>query len=178
MQELSGSVTKLAAAQAAARQFVGQLELGKDQAALVTFNATVTVDAPLTGDRAALLRAIDGITTGAGTRIDLALDEAYRELNGDRVKPGNTRVLILMTDGRPDAGTADLVRAAAARLRASGVVIYTIGFGADVDPVLLTEIATSPSTYYQAPDAAALAGIYTQVAGDLPCPGGVIWDRP
>lgn len=178
MAELTGSVTKLAAAQTAARQFIDQLALGKDQAGIITFNATASLEAPLSNDHGALMRAIDRITTAAGTRIDLALEEAYREFKSSRVNPANNRVLILMTDGRPDAGTSDAIRAAAARLKALGVVIYTIGFGSDVDPVLLIEIATSPSTYLQAPDAAALAGIYAQVAGELPCPGGVVWGGP
>ncbi len=70
---------------------------------------------------------------------------------------------------------ADALRAADV-LKRAGVYIYTIGLGDDIDAGFLRTVASSPATYLQAPPAAQLADIYThQIAGTLPCPGGVFW---
>ncbi len=175
MREPSGTTTKIDAARKAALDFVDNLKLGKDQAAVLSFNAQARLDLPLSRDRAALERAINGISTAAGTRIDLALERAGQELASGRPIAGNNRAVILLTDGRTDAGTADRALAAAAALKNGKAAIYTIGLGADVDAAFLRQVATSPSMYLEAPTADQLAGIYDAIAGTLPCPGGVFW---
>jgi Mg-chelatase subunit ChlD len=175
MREPSGTTTKLDAARKAALDFVDNLQLGQDQAAVVSFNAQARLDLPLSRDRAALERAINGISTAAGTRIDLALERAGQELASGRPIAGNNRAVILLTDGRTDAGTSDRALAAAASLKSGKAAIYTIGLGADVDAVFLRQIASSPLMYLEAPTADQLAGIYEEIAGSLPCPGGVFW---
>ncbi len=175
MREPSGASTKIDAAKQAALTFVDNLKLGQDQAAVVSFNAQARLEITLTADRATLQAAINGIATALGTRIDLALETAGAELASGRPIPGNNRAVILLTDGRPDAGTADRALSAAAALKSTGTAVYTIGLGADVDANLLRQIASSPSMYVQAPTADELAGIYADIAGMLPCPGGVFW---
>ncbi|MCE7939511.1 MAG: VWA domain-containing protein, partial [Chloroflexi bacterium CFX6] len=176
MRDVSGGMAKIDAAKAAARAFIDVLDLGDDRAAVVAFNASASVPARLSADRGALGAAIDGIGTASGTRIDLALAAAESVLGEGAPRPGTNRVVVLLTDGRTDAGTdADALRAADV-LKRAGVYIYTIGLGDDIDAGFLRTVASSPATYLQAPTAAQLADIYThQIAGTLPCPGGVFW---
>jgi Mg-chelatase subunit ChlD len=164
-----GGPTKLEAAREAARSFVLQLVTGRDQAAIIQFNATVTVVEPLTPDIARAAAGLDRLTQAAGTRIDLAIHAATAELTGPNHKPGNNPVIILLTDGAPVGATPDEVRAAANAAKAAGMLVYTIGLGQDVDHLLLRDIASKPEWYFFAPDTGDLAEIYGQIAYRIPC---------
>lgn len=178
MAEPAGSRRKIDAAKDAARSFIGLLKLvpagAGDQAAVLSFNAAAKLERGLGTDRAALEAAIAGIELAQGTRIDLAIWAAWRELSDGPTRPGNNRAIILLTDGRPDPGTEDAVLRAADELR-SAAVIFTIGLGADIDAVLLRRVASRPDMYFEAPATDDLEAIYRQIAGSLPCPGGEIW---
>jgi uncharacterized protein YegL len=78
-------------------------------------------------------------------------------------------VIILLTDAAPTGVTPDEVRVAAARAKAAGMLIYTIGLGQDVDHVLLRDVASKPEWYFFAPDTGDLAEIYGQIAYSIPC---------
>ena len=81
------------------------------------------------------------------------------------------RAEVVMGDVSDEADVARM----AGEAKAAGVVIYTIGLGADVEAEALAEIASRPEGYYPAPEAGALAGIYAQIAVALPCPAGAFW---
>jgi Mg-chelatase subunit ChlD/DNA-binding beta-propeller fold protein YncE len=164
-----GSGTKLDAARTAARGFLAQLGLPQDQAAVVAFHREPQLAQPLTGDRAALERAIAGFGSGVGTRIDRGLAAARQELASARRRPGNLPVVVLLTDGQPDGGTASAARAEARALREAGVALFTIGLGATVDGLLLTELAGDPLRYRYAPGQDDLRAIYQSIAWSLPC---------
>ena len=178
MNELSGGTAKIMAARMAAKAFVDVLEGFDrgDRAAVVAFDAEARTIVGVGDDYAALRMGIDGIVTGEGTRIDAALDRS-RSLLSEALAgaPDFTPVIVVLTDGRPDAGTSNAVRDAAVSAKATGAAIYSIGLGDDVDEALLREIASGDDHYLTAVDAAALEAIYNDLAEDLPCPGGVIW---
>lgn len=178
MAEAAGGSRKIDAAKDAARSFIGLLTLDSggatDQAAVLSFNAAAKLERGLGTDRAALEAAIAGIELAQGTRIDLAIWAAWRELSDGPTRPGNNRAIILLTDGRPDPGTEDAVLRAADELR-SVAAIFTIGLGADIDAALLRRVASRPDMYFEAPATDDLEAIYRQIAGSLPCPGGEIW---
>lgn len=161
--------TKLEAARAAAQVFLGLLDLPRDRAALVGFNSEAQTVQGLTGDRAALARALDALPRGSGTRIDLGLRRALAELSSAGRPAGRLPVVVLLTDGRPSAGSEAEVAAAAAELRGEGVYVFTIGLGADADGGLLIAIAGDAARYSYAPDQRALAAIYQTIAWSLPC---------
>jgi len=163
-----GGPTKLEAAHSAARAFLEQLLPAQDRAALIQFNETVEVLAPL-GPPAEAALALARLSQAPGTRLDLALDAVAVELDRSRRRPGSDAVAILLTDGEPTGTTAADVRAAAARLRASGVLVFTIGLGTAVDGALLADVASRPAWYFQAPDTDDLARIYAQIAYEIPC---------
>lgn len=159
---------KFAAMQAAAREFLGYLDLPPSQAALVAFQGRAQRVRDLTADRAALLAALGTLPRGEGTRIDRALEASVAVLGAPGRLPANKAVIVLITDGKQEeTGEQPVLNAAAAARRAAE--LYVIGLGADVDQRFLTRVAGNPARYFQAPASADLLRIYAQIAGALPC---------
>jgi Ca-activated chloride channel family protein len=101
-----------------------------DRVGLILFGSQAFVQAPLTFDRRTVRTWLDeariGIA-GKNTAIGDAIGLALKRL---RLRPAQSRVLVLVTDGANNGGQIDPVTAA--RLAAEeGVRIYTIGIGAD-----------------------------------------------
>jgi uncharacterized protein YegL len=172
-----GGPLKIDAARDAARAFLEQLEEGRDQAALVQFNGSAEVLAPL-GAPSAALTALGALTQASGTRLDRALEAAAAELASPGRDPRNNAVLVLLTDGEPNGVTADEVRAVATQVKADfagggpgggELLLFTIGLGSAVDEALLRDVATKPAWYFAAPDTADLERIYGQIAFEIPC---------
>jgi len=164
-----GGETKLAAAVQAARVFLGQLKLPQDRVAIVAFNSEARIVQPLTGDALALVRAVDRLPSGTGTRIDHGLNAGVDALAGR--DPGHAPALVLLTDGNQSSGGPEVALAAAARARGAGIRLFTVGLGGDVNRDLLTTIAGDARRAYFAPSEADLAGIYKTIAGEIPCEG-------
>lgn len=163
--------TKIDAARAAARLFLEQLDLPADQAAIVAFNASATLSQALTGDRAALLAALDTIATAQLTRIDLGIRTAQAELAGPRRRPGHRPAMVVLTDGRNNPEPVASAVAAAAAAKAAGMRVFTIGLGDDVEAEALAAMASAPGDFFVAPDGEDLAAIYRAIAGAVkPCP--------
>lgn len=159
---------KIVQARTAALIFVDLLDLTRDQAAVVGFDQTASIAAPMTGDRAVLRRAIDGLRTRQGTRIDTALRAAAEVLGPGRGRrPENRAVVVLLSDGAHGGDARDVLQAADA-LKDAGVRVFAIGLGTDADVALLRSVA-DPGRYYFAPDAAGLRDIYASIAVLLPC---------
>jgi hypothetical protein len=167
--------TKLDAAIGAASTFLDELHLGHDQAGIVTFNSVATIAAPLTKDRAQLNRALSNITPAQQTCIVCAIDMGWQELRSARHDLSHVAVLILLTDGRSNPQPASESVAIAAAAKAAKVLIYAIGLGDDLDEGALREVASSPDSYFHAPSAQDLAGIYRGIAVDMPCPASAFW---
>ncbi|KAK3532334.1 hypothetical protein QTP86_016040, partial [Hemibagrus guttatus] len=93
----------------------------------------------------ALIKAVSKIEplssgTMTGLSIQFAMNVAFSESEGARVKSNNIRkVAIIVTDGRPQ----DNVRDIAAKARETGIEIYAIGVGR-VDMNSLRQIASEP----------------------------------
>ena len=103
-----------------------------DRVGLILFGSQAFVQAPLTFDRRTVRIWLDeakiGIA-GKNTAIGDAIGLALKRL---RLRPANSRVLVLVTDGANNGGQIDPITAA--RLAADeGVRIYTIGIGSDPD---------------------------------------------
>jgi hypothetical protein len=177
LENAGGGQSKLAAARAAARILLGELYPGQDQAAIVIFSDDASVLQPLTADITALDAALDGITVHEHTRIDRGIEEAARELAGARHRPANRPIIVLLTDGRANPVPAEVAEQRAAEAKATGITVFAVGLGADIDRDFLRRIASSPDHYYEAPDATALAEVYHRIAARLPCPAGAWWGQ-
>jgi Ca-activated chloride channel family protein len=152
-----------------------------DRIGLILFGTRAYLQAPLSLDRKTvnqlLQEAMIGIA-GEKTAIGDAIGLAAKRL---RERPGQKKVLILLTDGANTAGSITPLKAA--RLaRELKITIYTIGIGADrlavetffgrrvvnpsadLDEKTLTEIAKlTGGRYFRARDSAAMEKIYALI---------------
>jgi Mg-chelatase subunit ChlD len=143
----------------------------------VQFNGGVELLQGLTGDRSALVTALDRIQIERQTRIDLGIEVAREELNSDRRHPGNQAVMIVLTDGKANPLGPDAAVREADKAKADKITIFTIGLGEDLDLEALRAIASRRSYFYRAPDAEDLGDIYSKIAVEIPCPATDFWGR-
>ena len=119
-------VTRLTAVKKVVDDFIKKRET--DRIGLVVFGDEAFTQSPLTMDKGLLLGLVDKMETGmAGDRT--AIGSAIA-ISGKRLKDlkAKSKILILLTDGRNNAGSITPEQAADA-VRALGIKIYTIGVG-------------------------------------------------
>jgi len=171
----------------AAKRTVAQFIRGRehDRIGLVSFAGEALTRVPLTVDYTVLAEALDALRVGEledGTAIGDGIAAAANRL---RRAAGESRVIVLMSDGVNNRGDVD-PRAAARAAAALGIRIYTIGVGSDtqaripvavtptglryvvmpvqIDEKLLTDVASSTGgRYYRAKDTRALASVYAEI---------------
>ncbi|HEX7079895.1 MAG TPA: VWA domain-containing protein [Gammaproteobacteria bacterium] len=171
-------VDRLAATKAVADDFI-ERRIG-DRIGLILFGREAYLQTPLTFDRATVRTLLDEAVIGlAGkeTAIGDAIGLAIRTFDDAGIEEGR-RVLILLTDGANTAGAVDPLKAAELAAQ-RGVVIYTVGIGADaltvrslfglrqinpsadLDEKTLTAIANmTGGRYFRARDTEEFAEIY------------------
>jgi Ca2+-binding RTX toxin-like protein len=149
-----------------ASQFVDAMR-PEDQAAVVTFASTATINLGLTSvgtpEGIASVKAAfeNGRAATGGTDISAAVATATQVLSASG--EGRLRVAILLTDGQ--SAYDDALTAAAA---AAGIEIHTVGLGDGVDAELLQRIATGTgASFRQLSDPAQLPALYRELAGDI-----------
>jgi Ca-activated chloride channel family protein len=156
-----------------------------DRIGVVAFAAEALTQVPATTDYEVLFGSLRALGTGAledGTAIGLGLATAVNRLRG---LPGESKVVILMSDGENNRG--DIAPLAAARAAAVyGIRVFTIGVGSEgvapvpvargasglryamlpvkIDEALLREIASiTGGRYFRATDPRALEQVYAQI---------------
>jgi Ca-activated chloride channel family protein len=172
-----------------AKEKVAQFIAGRqyDRIGLVAFAGEALTQVPITIDYAVIHQALEQLQAGTqmledGTAIGTAIATAANRL---RRVPGESRVMILMTDGENNRGEIDPLTAARAA-QAYDIRIYTIGVGSEgvapipvasgpfgiqyanlpvhIDETLLNEIAQlTGARYFRATNEAALDSIYHQI---------------
>ena len=174
---------RLEVAKGVARRFIEGRR--GDRIGLVVFASGAVTQCPLTTDYPILLRALEAVDFGEikdGTAVGMAIATGTNRL---RESESSSRVLVVLTDGRNNAGTVDPTTAA--RLaRAVGVRVHTIGAGSDgmapypvddpvfgrryvrieaqIDEESLRRVAEiTGGSYFRATDADALEEIYRQI---------------
>jgi Ca-activated chloride channel family protein len=175
-------VSRLTAVKKVVREFVKKREV--DRIGLVVFGEEAFTQSPLTMDKGLLLELVDKMEIGmAGDRT--AIGSAIA-VGGKRLKDlkAKSKILILLTDGRHNAGDITPEQAAEA-VRALGVKIYTIGIGGkgpapfrsngvfgprivhqrvDLDETTLKKVAhIGGGKYFRAAGSAELAEIYDHI---------------
>ncbi len=118
---------RMAAAKKAAKSFIERRKY--DRIGLVVFAGVSILQCPLTLDYGALLEALDqvevGITSTENTAIGTAIATACNHFKRSTAK---SKVIILVTDGRSNAGEIDPTTATKAA-ESLGIRIYAIGVG-------------------------------------------------
>jgi Ca-activated chloride channel homolog len=165
------------------KQFIAMRS--SDRIGVVAFSGEALTQVPLTTDYPVVMAAVDNLQPGQledGTAIGTAIATAANRL---RDAPGNSRVMVLLTDGVNNRGAID-PRTAAQAAAEFGVKIYTIGVGTEgmapvpvgrgvfglryenrpveIDDALLTDVAKrTGGRYFRARDAAALQRITEEI---------------
>jgi Ca-activated chloride channel family protein len=174
-------VDRLTATKAVAREFIDR-RVG-DRIGLILFGREAYLQAPLTFDRATVRTLLDEAVIGlAGkeTAIGDSIGLAIRTLDDAGIEQGR-RVLLLLTDGANTAGAVE-PRKAAELAAQRGMIIYSIGIGADaltvrslfglrqinpsadLDEEALTAIAQmTGGRYFRARDTEEFAQIYAAI---------------
>jgi Ca-activated chloride channel family protein len=174
---------RLGAAKETVSQFVDART--HDRIGLVVFAAEALTRVPATADHDLLEMELDNVQVGMledGTAIGLGLATAANRL---KQSAGQSRVIILMSDGDNNRGAVD-PRDAAKAAAAFGIRVFTIGVGSrtraripvavtpsglryawmpvSIDEPLLADIArTTGGRYYRATDESALRRIYAEI---------------
>lgn len=192
-EDMAGGYNRLQVVQAVAGQFIEGRK--GDQVGLILFATQPYLQAPLTTDLDTASRflqeAMIGMA-GTNTAIGDAIGLAIKRLRDNPAADGGDTVLVLLTDGRSNAGA--MPPAKAARLAAeAGLKVYTIGVGAksggglfglargnsDLDEATLKYIAQiTGGEYFRATDANALQDVYARIDELEPATGRDQWYRP
>jgi Ca-activated chloride channel family protein len=147
-----------------------------DRVALVVFGDTAFTQCPLTSDGALLgaaLERIEGGMAGEGTALGDALALSVKRVGGDPERgsvpgPSAGRVVVLLTDGRHNAGALS-VEAATAIASASGVRVHAVAIGSAGAPVAMApgpgETALRPRRERHDVDLAGLRGLAEATGG-------------
>jgi Ca-activated chloride channel family protein len=155
-----------------------------DQIGLVVFGAEAFTQCPLTLDHSVVASFLDRLEIGmAGdaTAIGSALGTAVKRL---RDSPAKSKVVVLLTDGRSNAGSLPPLKAAEVAAT-FGVKVYTVGAGTrgqapflvdtllgkqvvyenvEIDEETLQQIAaTTGGSYFRAEDREALRKVYERI---------------
>lgn len=137
-----------------------------DEASIVSFNNEVTLDVPMTTDKARLRGAIDTLRAGGNTAVWDATAVGIRELAQHGTN--RCRAVIVLTDGGDNSSqfyrsVFEVIREALS----SDVKVYTIGFGvlpgSGADRALSLLATTTGGQYYQAGTGDDLAQIYASI---------------
>ncbi|XXX77108.1 VWA domain-containing protein [Sorangium sp. So ce134] len=152
--DVSGSMRgePMARARDAAQALVDKLD-ASDDFSLVTFSSDAEVkipDGPVGARRAAIKAAIAGITDGGGTNIGRGLELGYAQAAARGIPDGAVKVVLLLSDGRANAGITSSERLSRLALDAfqAGVQTSTFGLGADYDGALMSGIASDGAGGY------------------------------
>jgi Ca-activated chloride channel homolog len=158
---MGGKDNRLGVAKSGARAFVGALR-PEDQVMVVAIGSENSVVAPLSGDQAAALSAIERLDAWGTTPLYDAVLDAI-----DAIQPARgRRALVLVSDGTDrysSATAADLVE----RARTHDVLIYPVAVGSSRPPLFAELAAATGGRSFFVRDAGALVTSMTAIAREL-----------
>ncbi len=168
MLDTSGSTLfKHREIQNAAQAFVDALR-PEDRVMVVSFDSYIYLDSPLTGDRAALRRAIAHTDQGAGTRLYDALDIVLTECLGSFE---GRKAIVLFTDGMDSQSWLARNNTHRSKVEESDAVVYAVQFDSMVvSPASgYLKSLTDPSggRLFPASTTSNLAGAFAEIADEL-----------
>ena len=140
-----------------------------EHVALVTYSAGASVDLPPTSNYNSIvsrLNAYSASWSGGGTDIRSGLRAANNALVHSNARPWAVKVVVLMTDGRRDAG--DEI-AQARTLARDGIMIFTVTFAQDADQARMVTVANvGGGKHYHANNSASLSTVFRDIARQMP----------
>ncbi|MEU8035630.1 VWA domain-containing protein [Streptosporangium sp. NPDC049046] len=179
MQATDVAPDRFTAAREAARRFVEDLP-SRFNLGLVTFSSSASVSVPPTDDRAAVLSAIDRLTTDAGTAIGEAVFSSLDAIDALEAQERPPAHIVLMSDGSSTMGRSPELAAQEATSR--GVPVSTIAYGTSegtiqlggretlvpVDGPALRELAEGTGGgFYEAASGDELRAVYDDIGSSV-----------
>ncbi|MCE5214594.1 MAG: carboxypeptidase regulatory-like domain-containing protein [Methanobacterium sp.] len=157
--------------------FINKLDPTKDKVGVVNWDNVIRQQLALTNNYTQAINVVNQGQPGSTTNGALAI-QTSTNLLGASTLPTYQRFIILLTDGQFNEGGGtiggqyldpdQMAIYRAQQAAALGYTIYTVGLGADVDPNVLTTIATvTGGKYYFAVDAQSLDQIYNDIFKEI-----------
>ena len=160
-RSFSMGAKQLPTAVSAARTFLGELR-PVDQSMIVAIGSEIEVVSPLSTDRTAHQRALDGLKPWGTTGLHDAIIESIEAIQAAKGR----RALVLLSDGNDRYSKAS-VSEALDRARRSDVMVYPIAFGSG-RPTLFAELASlTGGRSFQPRDTAQLNTAMKTIANEL-----------
>ena len=156
----------LASAARSALKFTQRTLREGDRCAVFSIRSVPRREQPLTGDRAAIEKILNGLTAGGETALYDSLSSAIRELADEK----NRKAIVVLTDGADTSSISaysDIERQA----RIAGIPIYVIAFGdspdlkSDMDK--LAYIAAETGGFVTSASEESLSQRYASIEKDL-----------
>lgn len=160
-RSFSMSGTRVALAKSAAQAFLAELR-AEDEAMVLAVGSRVEVVAPLSTDRAAQRRAIDGLDAFGTTGLYDAIIQAIDEVQSAKGR----RALVLLSDGN-DRYSRATAGDALDRARRADVMIFPVAIGTSRPPVFAELATLTGGRSSHARDGAALADTLRTIAREL-----------
>ncbi len=158
-----------------AEDFVNTLQTG-DNVAVISFGSMATLESGLSDDLNKAVSAIDALslgTTSEQTNIGDGIWATQSQLTS--ATENKNKIIILLTDGVATAPTEPknptyptvYAQGIADNLASSGISMYIIGLGKNVDEGFLKSLVSDDSHYFFAPTKTDLSGIYNKISSAL-----------
>ncbi len=169
--DTSGSMqgNKLTLTQEALRAFLAQIQGDRDQVGLIEFGSGIKNATPLRPldeeGRQELTAIIDAMDASGNTALLDAVWEAYRYL-AERDDQEAINAIVVMTDGRENYSRYNLreVERLIQDAGAEHIVIFTIGFGNDIDEGMLRRLAELGGGQFYRADEADIEALYRLIS--------------
>lgn len=151
--------------------FINKMNNTTDKVGVVNWANIIKQQQGLTSNFTQAINVVNQNTPGGNTNGALAMQTSINILSLSTLPP-NQRNIILLTDGLFNAGgnsTHNPDQRAiffATQAKNLGYIVYTIGLGPDVDPVVLTQMASvinGVPQYYFANNASVIDSIYNKI---------------
>lgn len=160
----------ITSAKNAAINFVNQINLSRDQLALVQYDDNAQLKYQLGKNASEIKTLINTFVASGSTNIADALKKSTTELTSSRINPQANKVIVLFSDGKPNKPTEQdgppLAIAAADEAKSKGIKVISIGLGNKASGATMRALA-SPNSYYFAPNVDSLNTIYNSIAKDI-----------
>ena len=155
--------TPLDKAKIACSKLVSEMiDLTLHSVGIVAFGSTAKKYLDLSNNKSNLNSSINSLYCNGSTNMSAGLKVSRKKVLDTST---NTQLIILVTDGYPDDSYN--VEVQASKLKENSIELVTIGIGSGIDRMLLTNIASSPSNYYEGNNFDDLSNIFQKISSSL-----------
>lgn len=145
------------------------LDLSRSQIGVVVFHNFAEILTELTSDAATIVDASKRFFPRQGHNVTMGLRAGHQMLLRARAAapaPGVTEVVVLMAAGANDNGPDELL-AEAAKVKADGILVVTIGAGGGADYDTLEAMASAPTFFFTETIGARFPSLFREVIAAL-----------